>query len=195
MIKWNNSETHTWNLQITSTFNSVDPFRLTFPQNNLLAGKLLCRRVIYCYSPMGISAGQRQGIEHVFPSFSFFWKFLCIWFLPVTFSWALGRLTLVLHVMSTMVKSVSFFQAAKSDLIFWATFIFSNKLFPRLLFSYLLWETSLLAMNVFCQWTEQSTFSQLQFHPGEMEQRRQRLGSFKGKEIGVLLYPPITETP
>lgn len=71
MIKWNNSETHTWNLQTTSTFNSVDPFQFTFPQNYLLAGKLLCHRVIYCYFSYGHQCRPEAGDRTCF-SFLFF---------------------------------------------------------------------------------------------------------------------------
>ena len=170
MIKWNNSETHTWNLQITSTFNSVDPFQFTFPQNYLLAGKLLCRRVIYGYFSYGHQCRPEAGDRTCF-SFLFFLLKVSLYLISFCdlqlSSWKADPG--FAHYEYNGQLCFFFFQAAKSDLMFWATFIFSNKLFPRLLFSYLLWETSLLAASVFCQWAEQSTFSQLQFHSGKME--------------------------
>lgn len=99
------------NAQTTSTFSSVDPFQLIFPQNYLLAGKLLCLSLIHCsfWRVWASVQARGRGLNRFFFLF-FFWKFLCTWFLPATFSWALGRLILVLYIMSTIVNFISFFR-------------------------------------------------------------------------------------
>lgn len=70
--------------------------------------RFLCSSITYCSISCGQQyrpeAGNRAGLSFLF----FFSKFLCVWFLPVAFSRAVGRLGIVLHVVSTMVNSVSF---------------------------------------------------------------------------------------
>ena len=87
----------------------VDLFQLIFPQNYLAAGKLLCLSRTHHSFSCGHQCSPGVGDWIGFSFFSF-WKFLCIWFLPVTFSWALGRLIMALHTMSTIDNSVSFFR-------------------------------------------------------------------------------------
>lgn len=63
------------NAQTTSTFSSVDPFQPIFPQNYLLAGKLLCLSLIHCSFWRVWASVQARGRglnRFFFPFLSFF---------------------------------------------------------------------------------------------------------------------------
>jgi hypothetical protein len=87
----------------------------------------------------------------------------------VTFSWSLGRLTVVSHIGSTMANSSSFIFSLPRVISCSGLLSYFQINYFQDSYSHIYSRIPLLVLRVICQQIGQCTFSQLRFHPEEME--------------------------